>query len=249
MTHTLTKFVLIVLLCGAVFSVSAQNVGINTSGTTPSANAILDLNTGNTSRDPGFIIPHVKLTSLTTFNPPIANTNTTSDTAMVVYNTNAAIGNGAGCYVWNGGSWVFAGYISNKDNYQASPTNPTGTTSTTAKMMGLKGNLTPTSSGTYLIIVSGYTINTRANTNSLIQIYTGTSTAPNNAATLTGTAQGTQLTATVATANTEDLPFCVSALVTSLTVGTTYWLDISLASSNAGGTASVKSLSVSAIEQ
>lgn len=236
------------LLCGTVFSASAQNVGINTSGTTPSTNAILDLNTGNTSRNLGFIIPHVKLTSLTSFNPPIANANTTSDTAMVVYNTNAAVGNGAGCYIWTGSAWVFAGYIANKDNYQASPTNPTGTTSATAKMMGLAGNLTPTSSGTYLIIVSGYTTNTRANTNSLIQIYTGTGTAPSNGAALTGTAEGTQLTAS-ATSTTDDVPFSVSAVVTGLTVGTTYWLDISLASSNAGGTASVKSVNISAIEQ
>lgn len=249
MTHTLMKFTLIILLCGIFFSAFSQNVGINTSGTTPSTNAILDLNTGNSSRNLGLILPHVALSSLTTFNPPIANAHTTSDTGMIVYNTNASIGNGAGSYFWSGSQWIFTGYISNKDSYQASPANPTGTTSTTGKMMGLKGNLSPTSSGAYLIIISGYIINTRANTSGSIQIYTGTGSAPNNAATLTGTTQGTELTATVATANSEDVPFSVNAVVTGLTVGTTYWLDISLASSNAAGTASVKSLSVSAIEQ
>ncbi len=252
MTHTLTKFMFLVLLCGAVFSASAQNVGINTSGTTPSTNAILDLNSGNTSRNLGLILPHVSITSLTTFSPPMAGTyNAKTDIGMMVYDTNAAIGNGTGCYLWDGSKWVFTGYIGNKDTYQASPTNPTGVATTTAKMMGLgaSATLSPTSSGTYLIIISGYANTTHAADNDLMQIYTGTGTAPANAAAITGTAQGTELTVSVPTANTGDVPFTLNAVVTGLTVGTTYWLDIALATSNTNGTATIKSLSISAIEQ
>src|SRR5271170_7571578 len=43
----------------------AQNVGINTSGATPNASAILDLNTGNTFTSPngmGLLIPSIALT-------------------------------------------------------------------------------------------------------------------------------------------------------------------------------------------
>ncbi|HTA27781.1 MAG TPA: hypothetical protein VK809_08330, partial [Bacteroidia bacterium] len=85
----------------------AQNVGINTSGSTPSVNAILDLNTGNTGRNMGLIIPHVALTTtLTQFSPPIVSAASILDTGMIVYNTNIAAGSGVGYYYWNGNTWV-----------------------------------------------------------------------------------------------------------------------------------------------
>ncbi len=239
--------VLLILLLGIPLSSFSQNVGINTTGATPSTNAILDLNTGNTSRNLGFIIPHVKLTSLTTFNPPIANTNTTSDTGMVVYNTNAAIGNGAGCYIWDGGEWVFT------DGAPASYSNTitsaiTGTTSTTAKMMGLAGSITPNKSGTVLLIISGTISNSKNTNKSLVQLYTGTGTAPTNGVAITGTARGTQQTASIEATSAEE-PFCVTALATGLTVGTAYWIDLGVASSATSGTASVSNITISAVEQ
>ena len=83
----------------------AQNVGINTSGSTPSQNAILDLNTGN-AKSLGLLIPRVVLgASLSTFNPPIANAPTGLDSGMMVFNwqaTNQSIG----YYYWNGTTWV-----------------------------------------------------------------------------------------------------------------------------------------------
>ena len=85
-------------------SLSAQNVGINTTGANPSTNAILDLNTGN-NYNTGFIIPHVTLgASLTTFSPPIVNSATTNDTGMVVYNMNGP--QPAGYYYWTGTTWA-----------------------------------------------------------------------------------------------------------------------------------------------
>lgn len=86
----------------ALFS---QNIGINTAGTPPSINAILDLNTG-TSNNLGLIVPNVSLTALGTFKPPIANAATAADVGMMVYNTNSSVGNGVGYYYWNGSAWM-----------------------------------------------------------------------------------------------------------------------------------------------
>jgi hypothetical protein len=94
------------------FSVSALHaqVGINPTGATPSINAILDLNSG-TNNNLGFIPPSVSLTSLTTFNPPIANASTAGDVGMIVYNTNVAVGGGAGYYYWSGTQWISIGAV------------------------------------------------------------------------------------------------------------------------------------------
>jgi hypothetical protein len=102
-----TYLVVLVFITLLLPKAKAQNVGINTTGAKPDTNAILDLNTGNTARNLGFIVPHVKLgTSLTTFSPPMKYAATTQDSGMIVYNTNAAAGSGAGCYLWNGSTWV-----------------------------------------------------------------------------------------------------------------------------------------------
>jgi hypothetical protein len=84
----------------------SQNVGINTTGATPSANAILDLNSGN-SHNLGLIIPHVELgAALTTFG--MAYAATTLDTAMLVYNMNST-NHPLGLYYWGG---VGTGWVS-----------------------------------------------------------------------------------------------------------------------------------------
>lgn len=94
----------LVFLFAASIGIDAQNVGINTTGATPSANAILDLNSGN-NYNLGLIIPHVTLgASLATFNPPIANAVSTKDTGMIVYNMNGP--QAVGYYYWNGSTWV-----------------------------------------------------------------------------------------------------------------------------------------------
>src|ERR1700677_3822973 len=96
-----------ILLEGALllfsFFVTGQNVGINTTGATPSNNAILDLNTGN-NYNLGLILPHVELANTTKFNSPMANAKSTKDTGMLVYNTNGPMT--TGCYYWTGNKWV-----------------------------------------------------------------------------------------------------------------------------------------------
>ncbi len=100
---------LVAIIMGAVFStVYSQNVGINITGTAPSSNAILDLNTGN-SNNVGLIIPNVTLgallTSFKTPGGPMLNNPNATDKGMIVYNSNAA-NQPVGYYYWNGGTWV-----------------------------------------------------------------------------------------------------------------------------------------------
>lgn len=132
---------------------------------------------------------------------------------------------------------------------QSTPTNPTGTTSTTGVMMGISGSITPTKSGTILVIVSGVTDNSNNSDGCSIQIRTGTGTAPTNGAALTGTAQGSKLQAvnTSSGSSTLQVPFTCCAVVSGLTVGTAIWIDTSLAAITAG-TATILNISISAIE-
>lgn len=127
---------------------------------------------------------------------------------------------------------------------QATPANPTGTNSLTGVMMGLGTTITPSKSGTMLIVVSGTIANDTANNGAQVQLRYGTGTAPANGAALTGTAIGG---APRHTSNgTGVSPFTVNA-VASLVTGTTYWIGLAL-NAITGGIASVSDLSVSAIE-
>lgn len=127
---------------------------------------------------------------------------------------------------------------------QAQPANPTGTTSTGGVMMGLAGAITPTLTGRVLIIISGNITNGTASDGGSVTIRYGTGTAPSNAAALTGTAVGTS---PQAVAGTVIAPFSVQAIVTSLTLSTAYWIDLSLAAVT-GGTATIANVSISALE-
>lgn len=132
--------------------------------------------------------------------------------------------------------------------YSKAPSNPTGTTDTTGKMMGLAGSITPNQTGRVLVIVTG---NLASDTNAdgaKARLRLGTGTAPSNADALTGTIYGTIAvsTGTGLLANDKE-PFALQALVTGLTVGTAYWIDCDLAAI-AGGTASISDVYISAFE-
>src|SRR5690242_8985659 len=100
MTHTYLKTGLFVFFAGISTMLFSQNVGINTTGATPSTNAILDLNTGN-ANNVGVIIPSVTLgAALTTFSPPITGAATAADVGMMVYNSGGT--QAVGYYYWNG---------------------------------------------------------------------------------------------------------------------------------------------------
>lgn len=129
-------------------------------------------------------------------------------------------------------------------SYQATPSNPAGTTSTVGVMMGLAGSITPTRTGKLLIIIGGHALNTNGGDLAKMQIRYGTGTAPSNGAALTGTAAGSQISAAQVTGSAN--AFSLNAIVSSLSISTAYWIDISLAAS--ANTASVQNISISVVE-
>jgi len=135
----------------------------------------------------------------------------------------------------------------------ATPADPiTGTTSTTFVMTGLARTITPTTTGRVAFLVSGVLTNSTATAGDggKAQITYGTGSAPANGAAVPGTAtQVGNVAQTIlerATAS-DSLGISCTAIVTTLTVGTTYWYDLAIAATT-GGTAVPKQLSVAAIE-
>ena len=130
---------------------------------------------------------------------------------------------------------------------QTQPADPAGTASTAAMvMMGLAGSITPAQNGRILIALSGDVAQTTTADGAKWQLSYGTGAAPANGAALAGTQVGSNPTMTFLT-GVLLVPFSSQAIVTGLTVGTAYWLDVALAAIT-GGTASVSKLSLSAHE-
>lgn len=126
--------------------------------------------------------------------------------------------------------------------------NPGGTASATAVMMGLGAVtvLTPNKSGKVLVVISGNAASSLANDGITIDARYGTGTAPINGAAVTGTRFSQARTVTAVLANTDSYPFALNDIV-SLTPGTAYWFDLSVLAIT-GGTASVTNLSYSLVE-
>ena len=121
-------------------------------------------------------------------------------------------------------------------NTNSNPSDPTGTTSTTGVMMGLAGALTPRV-GKIFYCVNGTIKDSITGDGAQVRLRYGTGTAPTNGAALTGTSVGSLLRY-VEAAGTEEAPFSSCAVVTGLTAGTAYWLDVELAAIT-GGTATI----------
>lgn len=134
-------------------------------------------------------------------------------------------------------------------HYQGGSVNTAGTASATAVHAGLAGSITPGVTGRLMIIISGYAQNSTAGLYTAINgIRYGTGTAPAHGAAQTGTlATGSAAAATSATANAF-VPFCISAIVSGLSVGTTYWIDTTYNSSTTGGTSKLFVTAISAME-
>lgn len=145
-----------------------------------------------------------------------------------------------------------AGLVSNvvggAASYQASPGDPSGTTDTTGKMMGLAGSITPAISGKIVLTINGTIASSGASDGAKIQLSYGTSAAPANAAAITGTQVGARLTvANNASTAALAVPYSITAVITGLTPGTAYWLDVTLAAITAG-TATITTNSITAYE-
>jgi hypothetical protein len=131
--------------------------------------------------------------------------------------------------------------------------NPAGTTTFNPGVMcgistagGGAATITPVRSGKIVIIIPGYGSNNTINNSGACIIRYGTGTAPVNGAAATGTIVGAESSWLVAVAS-QRMPFSVCAVVTGLTLGTTYWIDLGLRAIT-GGTASVTGLAVTAYE-
>jgi hypothetical protein len=106
--------------------------------------------------------------------------------------------------------------------------------------------ITPQGSTRIFVIFTGNVRNTANNAGANIILRYGTGTAPINGAAQTGTQASGPLGFTAA-APGQQVPFAAQSLIGSLTIGTTYWIDLSL-NVVTGGTASITQVSCSAFE-
>ena len=137
---------------------------------------------------------------------------------------------------------------------QSSVSAPTAPASTsTYAMQGLAGKITPVRTGNVLITISGTVLASTVTAGDRIayQISYGTGTAPSNAGSLTGTQVGVvqeNTNPSIVIAADVHVPFSVTASVTGLTVGTTYWIDLAAKSVGTVSSDSLSNVSVSAVE-
>jgi len=129
---------------------------------------------------------------------------------------------------------------------------PAGVVSTTGLMAGMGSTVavTPLKTGRFYVHVSGMLQNSVANQNVTAQLYYGTGAAPAASGAIAGTlatgaAAQYPLLATVANAQ---VPFGFGTIISGLTVGTAYWLDLALSNGGGSGTAFVTGVKFSIIE-
>jgi len=126
--RTKISFLIGVGLFGLTATTIKAQVGINNTAANPDASAILDLQTGNSGVNKGFLPQAVALTNVNTAAPV-----TSPATGLIVYSSSAPTGgNGKGYYFWNGSAWASMNYSagvagSGTNNYVARWT-PNGTT-------------------------------------------------------------------------------------------------------------------------
>lgn len=139
----------------------------------------------------------------------------------------------------------FAGAV-----YSGSSATPTGNVSTTEKAMGLGGSftITPTFSGTCILMIAGMVLNsTAAGDGVTITGRYGSGAAPANGDT---GGLGTQFSIPqhfVASTTAGQQGFVLLGKVTGLTPGTPYWVDVSIVAVTGGG-ATVKDVQFLAVE-
>ena len=123
---------------------------------------------------------------------------------------------------------------------------PAGTTSTTLVMAGYGQTFTPSKTGRVLIILLANVNNNTAGDGVQAVLSYGTGTPPAAGAAVTGTQVGGTAKETSAAASAS-LEIALVAVVSGLTVGTTYWLDVAY-SAITGGTATISIIYALVIE-
>jgi hypothetical protein len=111
------------------------------------------------------------------------------------------------------------------------PSNPSTNATTSYLMMGLgaSATITPVVTGRVLFMITGTCGNGTINSLAGLKLAYGTGTAPSNGAAATGTVIGNTLTFSAPTSSNIQSPFCLTAIVTGLTLSTAYWFDAQLA--------------------
>lgn len=130
------------------------------------------------------------------------------------------------------------------------PSDPTGTTSSTAVMMGLGVStcrITPVNSTRFDVMIDGSAFNTSAAGVVTVQLRYGTGSGPANGAAATGTAIGNTVVLENGSGTALDVGFSRRAIITGLTPGTTIWVDLAVGTSGLG-TSSVRGLTCTATE-
>lgn len=131
---------------------------------------------------------------------------------------------------------------------------PVAPASTSAYFMqGLAGSITPNRSGNILLTISGTITSSTVTAGDGIehQLSYGTGAAPANAAALAGTQVGSPQSyknPAIVTAADVAVPFSVQAVITGLTLGTAYWLDLAAKSLGTVSSGALSNVSVSAVE-
>lgn len=181
---------------------------------------------------------------------------TGSTTNFLLYNSGGTLSNTAIASILTQGSGISITGTTNATialslanaTLQASPSNPSGTTSASAVMMGIGGSchITPVYSTRVRLSIQGYSSNNTTVDQVLVNARFGTGTAPINGAASIGTSVGSTVQSLSSPANYQT-PFNVGGIITGLSAGTAYWFDLAV-SQGTGGTASVGSLSCSADE-
>lgn len=150
-------------------------------------------------------------------------------------------------FAFRRGAWVIVRNSTTSAVSSATPADPAGTTSGTGQMMGLAGSIKPAKTGRVLVTLVGDIYNPSGDGDgAATQLRYGTGSAPANGAALAGTAVGA-ITKFINAVAAERAPFSNTAVITGLTVGTTYWLDCSLKNIT-GGTATIENLTLTAVE-
>lgn len=137
-------------------------------------------------------------------------------------------------------------------SHVAAPTAPASTS--TYFMQGLAGAITPISTGTVLLIISGVIVSAAGTAGDGIayQLSIGVGTAPANAGALAGTQVGSIQTYTnqaSVTAADVSQPFSIQAIVTGLSVGIVHWLDLAAKSIVTASDVGLTVVSITAVEQ
>ena len=113
---------------------------------------------------------------------------------------------------------------------QTGSLSPTGTTSTSGKMMGLGltgATITPVSTGRVKFEIAGWTRNTAAGGINTLNLRFGTGTAPSNAGSPAGSSIGGNYLAESTPASAA-VPINIGGIATGLALGTAVWFDVDL---------------------